>query len=129
MSRTDTIVLIERLFAAANAREFDALLGCLDDDVVVETRAGHRQFGKEAFRRHFAENVITADEQHGDIAISASEDGTRAAAEFTRRGTRAGASGESYSVADGMFFAVETGSIVRVTFARAYDGYSGTGAG
>ena len=57
-----------------------------------------------------------------DIVVFASEDGTRAAAEFTVRGryreTAAGlpeASNQAYSIPAGQFFSLEDGKITRVT--------------
>lgn len=120
MSRAVTILLIERFFAAVNAREFDAVEDCMHEDMVFEFSPGKRDFGKQAFRQFIAELTTGSGEQIGDIAVMTSEDGTRAAAEFTRRGrvpnaADVGQPGERYSHPDGLFFAVEDGLIIRIT--------------
>lgn len=120
MSRAVTISLIERFFASVNARDFDGVEDCMHEDMVFEFSPGKRDFGKRAFRQFLAEQTTGSDEQIGDITIITSEDGTRAAAEFTRRGRVPNAAddglpGERFSRPDGMFFAVEDGLISRIT--------------
>lgn len=125
MNRADTKLLIESFFAMINGRNFDAVLDCLHEDLVFEFTPGERHFGRQTFRHFLAERLTGADEQIGDIAIMIGDDGTRAAAEFTRRGRSPdiadGAQpGEHYSHSDGMFFAVEDGLIVRITGCGAF---------
>ena len=124
MSRTATIALIKRFFDAINSADAEAAANCLHEDAVRDTGGGAREFGRQAFREFLVYRQAETGEQIGDAMIMANDDGTRAAAEFTRRGRRRDASGiagggESYSVSGGMFFAVEDGSIVRITPAGA----------
>ena len=119
MDTKKSTTLITRFLDALNAADIEAVLACLHEDIVQEV-GDERQFGRDAFRFHLGARARRFDEQIGDIVVMASADGTRAAAEFTRRGRlkMAGATGDAgdhYSVAAGMFFAIEDGVIVRIT--------------
>jgi steroid delta-isomerase-like uncharacterized protein len=122
MSQTETIALVNRYIDAFNAGDRDAMLACLDDDVVHDINEGERQIGKDRFRwflgmmdRHYKERLA-------DVVVMASQDGGRAAAEFTVHGaylsTAEGlpeAGGQTYSLPAGIFFEVDDGLISRVT--------------
>ena len=122
MSQTETIALVSRYIDAFNAGDRDAMLACLDDDVAHDINEGERQIGKDRFRwflgmmdRHYRERLA-------DVAVMASQDGGRAAAEFTVHATYLStaeglpeASGQTYSLPAGIFFEVDDGLISRVT--------------
>ncbi len=119
METRESIGLITRFLDALNAADTDVALGCLHEDVVLDVSEA-RQFGHAAFRFHLGRRAQQADEQLGDIVVMVNRDGTRAAAEFTRRGTmrmagKMGNTGDRYSVSAGMFFAIEDGLIIRIT--------------
>jgi len=118
----DTRSLIETYFAAFNANDTNTLLGLLDEDVVHDINEGGREIGREKFSWFLGDMSRHYREQLDDIVIMVSEDGNRAAAEFTARGTYlATAEGmppahdQSYSIATGIFFEVDDGRISRVT--------------
>ena len=122
MSRQDTISLLERYYAAFNARDWEAMLACLSDDVAHDINQGERQTGKAAFRQFLAHMERCYRERLSDIALMTNEDGTRAAVEFVVHGeyitTDEGlpeAKGQIYTLPAGAFIAVEQGRIVRLT--------------
>lgn len=122
MDQSGTIALVERYLAAFNAGDGEAMLACLSDDVEHDINQGAREIGKEKFRwflgmmdRHYREEL-------GDVVVMASLDGSRAAAEFTVRGTYLAtaeglpeANGQRYSLPAGIFFQIDDGLISRVT--------------
>ncbi len=119
MTREQSIALVEQLVSAINANDGEGVLSCLHEDLVHETGQGQREFGSEAFRQAMVLRQAATGEQIGDLLVMASDDGTRAAAEFTRRGREKaseGDPGKRYSVADGMFFAIEDGKIIRISY-------------
>ncbi len=119
---TDTFDLITRYYTAFNAGDMDTFLSLLTDDVVHDINQGARETGKTAFsafmqrmNRHYREKLT-------DITIMVAPDGARAAAEFTVLGeylsTDEGlppASGQSYQLNAGAFFAIRDGKVARVT--------------
>ncbi|GGA70150.1 hypothetical protein GCM10011385_24960 [Nitratireductor aestuarii] len=118
----DVKSLIERYFAALNAGDKEAVLALLDDDVVLDTRAGIRHVGKDQFRSTLSQMNVNFRESYRDVVIMVEPNGIRGAAECTLSGTyeqtKEGlpeANGQSYSVPGGMFFEVEDGLITRVT--------------
>ncbi len=122
MNRTATLALIERYYAAFNAGDGAGMLACLFDDVVHDINQGERQSGKAAFAAFLAHMDRCYRERLADIVIMASEDGTRAAAEFVVRGeylaTDEGlppATGQTYVLPAVTFFAVTNGRIERVS--------------
>ncbi len=118
MGQAETVALIARFFEALNAGDTDTVLECLHEDVVHDRRA-NRTFGRQEYRFHIGERMAEVEETMGDIAVMTSDDGTRAAAEFTRRGHRRSAPDKSYSLTGGTFFAIEDGLITRITPAEA----------
>lgn len=122
MSRDATIGLLNRYYAAFHANDAEGMLGCLTDDVAHDINQGERQVGKEAFRAFLAHMDRCYSETLKDMALMASEDGSRASAEFVVHGkyiaTDEGlpeANGQTYVLPAGAFFAVENGLISRVT--------------
>lgn len=122
MSRDATIELLNRYYAAFHANDAEGMLGCLTDDVAHDINQGERQVGKEAFRAFLAHMDRCYSETLKDMVLMASEDGSRASAEFIVHGkyiaTDEGlpeANGQTYVLPAGAFFAVENGLISRVT--------------
>lgn len=122
MSSAATRALIERYYAAFNAGDTEGLLACLADDVVHDVNQGVRRPGKEAFRVFCAHMSRCYEERLADITIMVSADGSRAAAEFNVRGSYLAtdeglppASGQTYRLPAGTFFAIADGRITRVT--------------
>ncbi len=118
----DTISLIRAYYDAFNRADFPAMLALLTDDVVHDINQGARETGRDAFAR-FMDRMNTAyRERLADITIMATNDGTRAAAEFTVHGTYLVAEtglpparGQNYVLPAGAFFVVRDGRIARVT--------------
>ncbi len=122
MDRATAIDLVERYYAAFNARDLPTFFSLLADDVVHDVNQGGRESGIAAFRAfmdlmnaHYSEELV-------DMVVMANEDGTRASAEFVVLGEyRASAAGlpvaanQSYRLPAGAFFDVRDGKIARVT--------------
>jgi steroid delta-isomerase-like uncharacterized protein len=118
---TDTHALITRYYAAFNAGDTEAMIACLAPDVAHHVNEGQVRTGTEAFRAFCAHMSRCYDEHLTDIVVMASQDGTRAAAEFTVNGTYlqtdAGlpeARGQTYRLPAGGFFSVADGQITRI---------------
>ncbi len=122
MSERTARSTIEAFFAALNASDMEAALALLSEDVILDTREGSREIGRDRFHWYWGMLARHLTERYADIEIMEAPGGFRAAAEVTFTGTytstREGlpeASGQSYSVPGGMFFEVEDGVITRVT--------------
>ena len=122
MSADETRTLIEAYYAAFNAADWDAMLALLDEDVAHDINQGGREIGREKFRWFLAQMARHYREELSDIAIMVDEGGSRAAAEFTVRGTYLStaeglpvANGQGYSLPAGTFFEIDDGRISRVT--------------
>lgn len=121
-ARTDAIALLARYYAAFNARHWDGMLECLSEDVAHDINQGERVVGKAAFAKFLGHMERCYKERLEDIVLMASEDGTRAAAEFVVHGeylaTDEGlpeANGQTYVLPAGAFLAIEGGKISRLT--------------
>ncbi|MBC2667911.1 ketosteroid isomerase-related protein [Novosphingobium piscinae] len=119
--RDETLALIGRYYAAFNAGDHAGMLACLAEDVAHDVNQGGRQVGKDAFRAFLVHMDRCYREQLADIVVMASDDGTRAAAEFTVHGTYLAAdeglppaTGQGYVLPAGAFFTVADGAIARV---------------
>jgi steroid delta-isomerase-like uncharacterized protein len=117
-----SIALIERYYAAFNGGDRAGMLACLTETVAHDINQGERQTGKAAFAAFLAHMDRCYAEQLTDIAIMATPDGTRAAAEFVVHGqylaTDDGlpeATGQRYVLPAGAFFTIEDGLIARVS--------------
>lgn len=122
MPQEATEKLIRAYLDAFNASDSEAMLALLCEDVIHDINQGGREIGREKFRWFNAMMREHYSETLGDIAVMVSADGTRAAAEFTVRGTYLKtaeglppANGQRYSLPAGIFFEVEDGLIARVT--------------
>lgn len=122
MSAVQAEALVRRYYEAFNRGDTEAMLACLADDVVHDVNQGPRRSGKAAFRAFCDHMSRCYKERLQDIVVMAASDGRRAAAEFNVEGaylaTDEGlpeASGQSYVLPAGTFFAIEKGLIARVT--------------
>jgi steroid delta-isomerase-like uncharacterized protein len=122
MSRTDTIALLEKYYAAFNAGDWQGMLDCLSDDVAHDVNQGERVIGKDKFAAFLGHMERCYKERLEDIVLMASDDGARAAAEFVVHGaylaTDEGlpeANGQTYVLPAGAFLAIEGGKISRLT--------------
>ena len=122
MSRTDALALIARYYDAFNAGDSEGMLACLSDDVKHDINQGGRQSGKAAFRAFLTHMDRCYRERLSDIVIMASDDGSRASAEFTVHGAYLAsdeglpaARGQTYELPAGAFFVIEGGAISRVS--------------
>lgn len=122
MSASQTVAIIERYYAAFNAGDSEGMLACLAEDVVHDVNQGRRRTGKSAFREFSRHMERCYAEQLENMAVMATADGRRAAAEFEVLGTYIEtdsglppATGQTYRLSAGAFFEVRDGLIVRVT--------------
>lgn len=122
MSAAQTEALVRRYYDAFNQGDVERMLACLADDVVHDVNQGPRRVGKAAFRAFCDHMGRCYKERLEGIVVMASADGHRAAAEFNVEGTYLAtdeglpeASGQTYGLPAGTFFAVEGGRIARVT--------------
>lgn len=120
--RTNSIALVERYYEAFNRGDAEGMLALLGDDVVHDINQGPRQIGVPAFRAFLGRMARAYRETLSDIVVMASDDGTRAAAEYVVHGaylaTDEGlpeARGQTYVLPGGAFFTIDGGRIARVT--------------
>lgn len=113
---------ITRYFAAFNAGDIDGMLAELTEDVAHHVNEGQVRSGKTLFRAFCAHMERCYKENLTDIVVFSSDDGTRAAAEFTVNGTYLetdeglpAAEGQTYKLPAGSFFTLRDGKICRVT--------------
>ncbi|MGE0699404.1 MAG: ketosteroid isomerase-related protein [Hyphomicrobiaceae bacterium] len=122
MSQAETEALVRRYYEAFNKSDTEGMLACLSEGVLHDVNQGPRRAGKAAFRV-FCEHMSRCyRERLSGIVVMASADGRRAAAEFNVEGTYLAtdeglpeASGQTYVLPAGTFFAIEDGVISRVT--------------
>ncbi|TNC72951.1 ketosteroid isomerase-related protein [Rubellimicrobium roseum] len=114
--------LVEAYYAAFNRDDAEGMLACLSEDVAHHVNQGGIREGRETFRAFLAHMDRCYEERLEDVVVMASDDGTRAAAEFTVHGlykaTDEGlppARGQTYVLPAGAFFAIRDGKIARVT--------------
>lgn len=108
-------------FDAFNDGDTDAMLACLADDVAHHVNEGAIRHGKEKFAAFCAHMSACYRETLTDMVVLVSEDGTRAAAEYTVNGTYLAtdsglpeARGQTYRLPAGSFFSLQDGRITRV---------------
>ena len=116
------IALVADYYASFNRGDREAMLALLADDVAHDLNQGARETGKAAFAAFMARMDASYRERLEDIAVMASADGTRAAAEYVVHGlyrhTDAGlpeAHGQAYVLPGGAFFDIRDGRIARVS--------------
>ncbi len=122
MPRAETLALIARYYDAFNAGDAEGMLASLTDDIEHRVNEGGHRIGKARFRDFCDHMGISYREQLRDLAIFATDDGTRGAAEFTVHGaylkTDPGlpeARGQTYILPAGGFFDIRGGLISRIT--------------
>ncbi len=122
MSAAETQALIARYYDAFNRGDTDGMLACVTDDLIHDTNQGDRRIGRDRFHAFCARMSHHYKERLDDIIVMSTPDGARAAAEFNVNGqylvTETGlpdATGQSYQLPAGTFFAVSDGKIARVT--------------
>lgn len=120
--RDQTLALVKRYYAAFNAGDMEAFLALLTEDVAHDINQGRREVGREAFAVFMQHMNRCYREQLVDMVVMASDDGARAAAEFTVLGeylvTDEGlppARGQTYRLPAGAFFDIRDGKVARVT--------------
>lgn len=114
--------LVLAYYDAFNRGDAEGMLALLSDDVEHHVNQGGVRRGKDLFRQFLAHMNRCYEERLGDLVVMASDDGTRAAAEFTVHGrykaTDEGlpeARGQTYTIPAGAFLAIRDGRIARVT--------------
>ena len=122
MSRQQSIDLLTRYYAAFNTQDWDGMLACLAEDVAHHVNEGQVRRGKGPFAEFLAHMDRCYAERLEDVVVMASEDGARAAAEFTVHGTYKQtdpglpeATGQRYVLPAGTFATIEGGLIGRIT--------------
>lgn len=114
--------VIQQYFVAFNAGDAAGMLALVDDRVEHHVNQGGVRRGKAAFAAFLSEMDRAYAETARDLVIFVTDDGTRAAAEFTIHGiykaSQEGlpvATGQAYVLPVGSFFALRGGRITRVT--------------
>ena len=122
MPRQETLSLIRRYYDAFNAGDAAGMLACLSDDIEHRVNEGTPRIGKARFAEFCSHMGVSYREQLQDMVIFATDDGTRAAAEFVVHGTYLqtdpglpDAVGQTYILPAGGFFEVAGGKIARIT--------------
>lgn len=128
MSPLEIRQLIADYYDAFNRGDREGMLALLHEEVAHDINQSEREVGKQAFRNFLGRMEHCYGERLRDIVIMVSEDGRRAAAEYTVRGEYraddpsigqvAGlprARGQRYSLPGGAFFEIRDGCIARVT--------------
>lgn len=117
----DTRALVTRYFEAFGAGDTEAMLGCLSDDVAHHVNEGGVRHGKAEFAAFCDHMARCYRETLSDLVVLGSDDGSRAAAEYTVSGTYLEtdpglpeARGQTYRLPAGSFFSVADGRITRV---------------
>lgn len=117
-----TADLIRRYYAAFNAGDMTSFLALLTDDVAHDINQSGRETGRDAFAAFMQRMNTSYREQIVDITVFASDDGQRAAAEFTVLGeylkTDEGlppATGQKYTLPAGAFFDIRDGQVARIS--------------
>lgn len=114
--------LLRTYYSTFNAGDREAMLALLTEDVAHEINQGGAEIGRDAFRAFLQRMDRSYAEQVEQLAVFASTDGTRGAAEFYIRGkylaTDEGlppATGQTYWLRVGAFFDLREGRVARVT--------------
>ena len=123
IARDAAIATVCRYYEAFNGGDREAMLSLLAEDVVHDINQGGREIGRAAFRTFLARMDRCYRERLEDLVIMASDDGLRAAAEFTVHGEYLVADeglppahGQGYVLPAGAFLALdESGHITRVS--------------
>lgn len=122
MTRAEAETLIRGYYDAFNAGDAEGMLARVTDDVEHRVNEGATRHGRAAFAEFCGHMGVSYRERLEDMVIFASEDGSRAGAEFTVRGTYLRtdpglpeARGQTYVLPAGAFFDLKGGRIARIT--------------
>jgi len=122
MTQQAAIELVQRYYDAFNRGDWQGMLDCLADEVAHDLNQGGREIGRIAFAAFLARMEASYREQLRDIAVMASADGRRAAAEYVVHGEYhhddeglPKANGQRYVLPGGAFFEIADGRIARVS--------------
>lgn len=122
MTQDRTRALIASYFRAFNAGDTEAMMALVSDDLAHHVNEGQIRHGRAAFAEFNAHMARCYREHLEDMTIFVSEDGSRAAAEFTVHGTYLAtdsglpaARGQTYVLPAGSFFTLRDGQIARIT--------------
>lgn len=120
--RTATLQLVSNYYATFNSGDREAMLALLTEDVVHDINQGASEVGREVFRGFLQRMDRSYREEVTDLVVMASEDGSRASAEFYIFGTYLQtdeglppAAGQTYRLRVGAFFDIRQGKVARVT--------------
>jgi steroid delta-isomerase-like uncharacterized protein len=122
MGTAKSQALITTYYEAFNRGDIEGMLACVADDVIHDTNQGERRIGRERFHAFCARMAHHYKEQLEDIVVMTTADGSRAAAEFNVNGRYLvgetglpDATGQTYRLPAGTFFAIRDGRIARIT--------------
>ncbi len=114
--------LVLAYYSAFNRGDWNAMLDCLDDQVVHDLNQGPRETGRAQFSAFLQRMAASYREKLSDIVVMSSPDGRRAAAEYVVDGEYladdAGlpkARGQKYQLPGGAFFEIRNGRIARIS--------------
>lgn len=114
--------ILTAYYQAFNSGSWDYFFSLLAEDIAHDINQGGREVGKVAFREFIARMNRCYREQITDIVVLVSEDGARAAVEFTVIGTYLQtddglpqARGQEYCLPAGAFFEISNGLVSRVS--------------
>lgn len=118
----ETHQLIETYYATFNAGDRESMLALLTEDVAHDINQGATEIGRETFRSFLEKMDRSYREQVTELTVMATQDGTRAAAEFYILGTYVNtdeglppATGQTYRLRVGAFFDIRDKKVARVT--------------
>lgn len=122
MTRSAATDLVSRYYAAFNAGDAAGMLALVSDGIEHRVNEGETRFGRTKFAEFCGHMGVSYREELRDMQIFASDDGSRAAAEFTVHGTYLAtdpglpaAHGQPYILPAGAFFTLAEGRITRIT--------------
>lgn len=120
--RTATLQLVSNYYATFNSGDREAMLALLTEDVVHDINQGASEVGRDVFRAFLQRMDRSYREEVTELVVMASEDGSRASAEFYILGTYLQtdeglppAAGQTYRLRVGAFFDIRQGKVARVT--------------
>ncbi|MFT3689546.1 ketosteroid isomerase-related protein [Paenirhodobacter sp.] len=122
MSRATALKTIEAYYAAFNAGDTATMESLVTEDIEHHMNEGLIRKGREKFREFNGYMTRCYREKLEGVTVMATDDGTRAAAEFTVHGTYLvtdpglpEARGQKYVLPAGGFFTLRDGKIARIT--------------
>ena len=121
-SQDRAIELVLDYYAAFNRGDWPAMQALLADGVIHDLNEGPREIGLPAFSAFQQRMARSYREQLHDIVVMATQDGTRASAEYVVHGQYIAddeglppARGQRYVLPGGAFFGIEGGRIARIS--------------